>query len=137
MFFCVDSSIQLNLGRRISKPIGFTSCSVLASTIARITLDQQNIYLQHSNDTIVSIGDAPMPDYVGKLDNNGNFIWRTFFNGPFKQDIWGIREMDNKSIVVVGIKDVDEVSQGRGFICKLDSNGVKLWERTYYTRTGL
>ncbi|MBK7440983.1 MAG: hypothetical protein IPI65_05490 [Bacteroidetes bacterium] len=103
--------------------------------VARITLDQQNIYLQQSLDTVVSIGDAPMPNYVGKLDNNGNFIWRTFFNGPYKQDIWGIREMDNKSIVVVGIKNVDDVSQGRGFICKLDSNGVKLWERTYYSRT--
>ena len=125
----LDSSGNLIWQKKIGTPDDDHGC------IARITLDQQNIYLQHSIDTIVSIGDAPMPDYVGKLDNNGNFIWRTFFNGPYKQDIWGIREMDNKSIVVVGIKDVDEVSQGRGFICKLDSNGVKLWERTYYTRT--
>ncbi len=125
----LDSSGSLIWQKKIGTPDDDNGC------IARITIDQQNIYLQHSIDTIVSIGDAPMPDYVGKLDNNGNFIWRTFFNGPFKQDIWGIREMENKSIVVVGIKDVDEVSQGRGFICKLDSNGVKLWERTYYTRT--
>ena len=115
------------------KKIGTTEDD--AGILVRIFKDQQNLFLKQSIDTLVNEGDEMEPDYIGKLDNNGNFIWRTFFNGPFKQDIWGIREMDNKSIVVVGIKDVDEVSQGRGFICKLDSNGVKLWERTYYTRT--
>lgn len=115
------------------KKIGTTEDD--AGILVRIFKDQQNLFLKQSIDTLVNEGDEMEPDYIGKLDNNGNFIWRTFFNGPYKQDIWGIREMDNKSIVVVGIKDVDEVSQGRGFICKLDSNGVKLWERTYYTRT--
>ncbi|MBK8344063.1 MAG: hypothetical protein IPL12_12585 [Bacteroidetes bacterium] len=57
--------------------------------VARITLDQQNIYLQQSLDTVVSIGDAPMPNYVGKLDNNGNFIWRTFLMDPINR-IFGV-----------------------------------------------
>ncbi|HRF75160.1 MAG TPA: hypothetical protein PLB46_01225 [Chitinophagales bacterium] len=125
----LDSSGNLIWQKKIGTPDDDNGC------IARITFDQQNIYLQQSLDTVVSIGDAPMPDYVGKLDYNGNFIWRTFFNGPYKQDIWGIREMEKKSIMVVGTKIPDDVSQGSGFICKLDSNGVKLWERTYYTRT--
>lgn len=125
----LDSLGNLIWQKKIGTPDDDNGC------IARITEDEENIYLQQSIDTTFNLGDAPMPDYVGKLDNNGNFIWRTFFNGPYKQDIWGIREMENKSIIAVGIKDVDDLGKGRGFICKLDSNGVKLWERTYYSRT--
>lgn len=123
-----------SLGNLIwQKKIGTTEDD--AGILVRISEDENNLFIKQSIDTLVNVGDEMEPDYVGKLDNNGNFIWRTFFNGPYKQDVIGIREMENKSIIAIGIKDVDDLGKGRGFICKLDSNGVKLWERTYYSRT--
>lgn len=87
-------------------------------------------------DTVINASDHQYPNYISKLNNNANFIWRTFFNDPMQIDIWDFDVVSNGKIIVCGTKiDTTYYSNGLpfGFMSLLDSMGNILWERTYVT----
>jgi hypothetical protein len=83
-------------------------------------------------DTVITVDDWEVPEYVSRLDVNGEIIWKTFFNHPRLIDIWNTKEDGEGNIVVVGMKMSTTTGSPLGFIAKLDSNGNKLWERTHF-----
>ncbi len=99
----------------------------------KITKDEHYFLALHSIDTTINTGDYQYVRSIGKMDTSGNYLWRTFFNQPLLMYLWNFRELEDKSIVACGFTEIDETGWNHGYICKLDSNGVKLWERTYET----
>jgi len=68
---------------------------------------------------------------VLKLDEDGNVVWRTFFNHKRERIIYQLRELDDGSIVAVGVQDIGGIENLRSWIAKLNSSGDVLWERFY------
>jgi len=68
---------------------------------------------------------------VLKLDEDGNVVWRTFFNHKRERIIYQLRELDDGSIVAIGQHDIGGIDGVRSWIAKLNSSGEVLWERFY------
>ncbi len=69
--------------------------------------------------------------YVLKLDSEGNKIWEKTFGGSKNDEAFALQVLDDDSIVVAGWTD----SYGAGgedvYVIKLDSDGNKIWEKTF------
>ncbi|MFI5172695.1 MAG: T9SS type A sorting domain-containing protein [Chitinophagales bacterium] len=100
----------------------------------KISINEKYFLAQQNLDTVINVGDYQYVRYLGKMDTSGNFIWRTFFNQVYFFDIFNFRELSDGNIIICGIKRESEFGYLLGDIMKLDSNGIKLWERTFYTR---
>ena len=100
---------------------------------AKVSNNNKSILVQQAIDTIINMGDVEYPRFVGKMDTSGNYVWRTFLNKPIFLDLWNFWENGDGTIVVCGTTKPDSLENLHGYITKLDSNGVVLWERTYTT----
>ncbi|MBK7567889.1 MAG: T9SS type A sorting domain-containing protein [Chitinophagales bacterium] len=100
---------------------------------AKVSINNKSILVQQAIDTIINIGDVEYPRFVGKMDTSGNYIWRTFLNKPIFLDLWNLWENVDGTVVACGTTKPDSLENLHGFITKLDSNGIILWERTYTT----
>ncbi len=98
---------------------------------ANLSINKTAIISSHLLDTTLNEGDYEYTSCITKMDLDGNIHWRTFFNNPYLQFFYTTRDFEDGSIVAIGIKEIDTNYVYNGFICKLDSNGVVLWERTY------
>ena len=99
----------------------------------KISKDNQNLIMANQLDTLLNDGDYGYVWIISKLDTNGNYIWRTFFNRPEFMEIWQHRENPDGSIIVCGTAVVDSIEEIHGYLAKLDANGNMLWERNYTT----
>lgn len=85
-------------------------------------------------DTIISSGDFPQPTYVGELNDDFSFKWRTILNAPEQNAPYIAKQLNDSSIVLVGVK-LDPIdsngSHPQGWIVKLDKDGNFLWEHLY------
>ncbi|MGB0932053.1 MAG: T9SS type A sorting domain-containing protein [Chitinophagales bacterium] len=92
-------------------------------------------YIMHGcMDTIINEGEFDLPHYVGKLDEEANIEWMTFFNEAREKWVANIYEMSDGHIMVVGIdKNHPEtaVNDNSGFLAKLSPQGEILWQRNY------
>ncbi len=82
-----------------------------------------------------------------KLDANGNYKWHKVFGGDHNDNISSILVMPNGDIILAGTSDsgisgnktaphigrTDEWGYDDYWVVKLDSNGNKLWDKTYGT----
>ncbi len=70
--------------------------------------------------------------YVLKLDSEGNKIWEKTF-GRSKNDIaFALQVLDDGSIVVAGGTESYGVGGEDVYVLKLDKDGNKIWEKTYW-----
>lgn len=105
-----------------------------------IKLYYDNTYIMWSCiDTIIKIGaEQQYVNYIAKLDSIGNILWKTFFPNKYSIYITNLQILNNGNIIVIGYIETEiSPTDPFGWICSLDSDGKKLWERTYYTRTDL
>lgn len=102
----------------------------------KVSRDQDAIFMQQTIDTTISEGDYQFVESMVKMDTNGNYIWRTFFNRPELVNLRNYHECGDGSIIICGVQFIQSSIWLEAFICKLDSNGNKLWER-YYTTDSL
>ena len=86
-------------------------------------------------DTVISEGDYQYPWVLNKLDTNGNYVWRTFFNRTQFLEIRQHQENSDGSIVLCGPAVVDSHEYFHGYLIKVDASGNILWERNYTTDT--
>lgn len=89
-------------------------------------------------DTVIKLGDEQYVYYIAKLDSTGNILWRTFFTNKYSMYITNLQVLNNGNIVAIGYIETEiSPTDPFGWICSLDPDGKKLWERTYYTRTDI
>ncbi len=100
---------------------------------ADVSSDNQSIIVQQAMDTIINEGDYQFVRYIGKIDTNGNYLWRTFFNREEFLDFWTAHENPDGTIVGCGVAIVDSHEYFHGYITKLTADGEILWERNYTT----
>ncbi len=98
-----------------------------------VSKDNQSIIIQQAMDTVINEGDYQFVRYIGKIDTNGNYLWRTFFNGEKFMDFWTAHENPDGTIVGCGVAIVDSHEYFHGYITKLSGDGEILWERNYTT----
>lgn len=83
-----------------------------------------------SPDTVIN-GDEdayPYRKYVACLDGqNGEVLWRVFFEEEYKKEIRGLRIADNGDIIGVG----GYIGERSGWLFRISPQGQLLWERTY------
>jgi len=72
------------------------------------------------------------PAYIGMIDSNFNFIWRTYFTSPdYLHEIYKVSKISDGNLVAVG-SDMSIMNHiNYSHIVKLDSMGQILWERRY------
>ena len=102
----------------------------------KVTKNGQSYIVRQYIDTVINEGDYEYVQYIGKVDTNVNFIWRTFLNDKYYKYIYTLRTFDDGSIVAVGTTIVDETYDPHGYIIKLDSNGTVVWERDFANVAG-
>ena len=73
-----------------------------------------------------------------RIDNNGNIQWAKSYNKPPSWKRWdegyGLVKTDDEGYIIAGIAHTyswSETGEGDGWIIKTDSNGKKLWDKTY------
>ncbi|MFM9983724.1 MAG: T9SS type A sorting domain-containing protein [Flavobacteriales bacterium] len=87
--------------------------------------------------------------YVGKLDNNGNYLWAVSFGGVSDDEVWDIATDNFGNVIVVGSFNSPSFDADPGpntatinaqanfttcaFVIKLDANGTYLWSASYST----
>lgn len=83
-----------------------------------------------SPDTIIN-GDEnayPFRTYVACLNGeNGNLLWRVFFDQPWARELAGLRLARNGDILGVG----SDVGVGSGWLFRISPEGELRWSRTY------
>ena len=97
----------------------------------KVAKNQKSLIVRQYLDTVINEGDYEFVSYIGKMDTNSVFIWRTFLNDAYYKYFYTLRTFDDGSIVAVGAKIIDDTYATHGYIIKLDSNGTILWERDY------
>ena len=100
---------------------------------AKPSINNLSLVVEQSIDTLINEGDHNYARFIGKMDTSGNYIWRTFFNRSVFLNFWNFRPNIDGSIIACGTTKPDSLENLHGFITKLDSNGIILWERTYTT----
>ena len=100
---------------------------------AKPSINNISLIVEQSIDTLINEGDYHYARFIGKMDTSGNYIWRTFFNRSVFLNFWNFRPNVDGSIIACGSTKPDSLENLHGYITKLDSNGVILWERTYTT----
>ena len=100
---------------------------------AKPSINNISLIVEQSIDTLINEGDHNYARFIGKMDTSGNYIWRTFFNRSVFLNFWNFRPNIDGSIIACGTTKPDSLENLHGFITKLDSNGIILWERTYTT----
>ncbi|MBA3649010.1 MAG: T9SS type A sorting domain-containing protein [Chitinophagales bacterium] len=88
------------------------------------SLDNQ-YFLWGCIDTIINSNDYSSPAFIGKLDENLNFVWKTIFNGPTLNGILNVRQLSDSSIVFVG------GSYPYAWIGKLTKSGKMIWQKNF------
>ncbi|MEZ5015106.1 MAG: hypothetical protein R2794_12520 [Chitinophagales bacterium] len=97
----------------------------------KVSKNQHSLIARQTIDTLISPGDYEKCTYIGKMDTNGVFLWRTFLNDVYYKYLYTTRTFSDGSIVAVGVRYVDDTFEPHGYMVKLDSNGTVLWERDY------
>jgi len=85
-------------------------------------------------DTVINTGDFPQPTYLGELNNDFSFKWRTIFNATEQNAPYIAKQLEDSSIVIIGVMFDPVDSNGshpQGWIAKLDKDGNFLWEHLY------
>lgn len=83
-----------------------------------------------SPDTIINGDESAYPyrTYVACLNGeNGNLLWRVFFDQPWARELAGLRLARNGDILGVGT----DLGEGSGWLFRISPEGELRWSRTY------
>ncbi len=69
--------------------------------------------------------------YILKLDSNGNKVWERTYGGSDWDEAYSIQRTSDGGYIVAGYTTSFDAGGRDVYILKLDSNGNKVWERTY------
>jgi hypothetical protein len=86
-------------------------------------------------DTLIEPSDFNFTYFIGKVNFDGQFIWRHFYSYKAFNTFANIIETSNKDLVSVGFfrKDrIDTVNAIRAMIISVDSSGSRNWYREYF-----
>jgi hypothetical protein len=67
---------------------------------------------------------------ITKIDNSGNVLWNKTFGYNYDDGAYSLCKTKDNGIVIVGYSGVSNINQDIIMI-KMDTNGTKLWERTF------
>ena len=70
--------------------------------------------------------------YIIKFDSEGNKIWEKTFGGSKNDIAFALQVLDDGSIVVAGGTESYGVGGEDVYVLKLDKDGNKIWEKTYW-----
>ncbi|MEZ4887116.1 MAG: T9SS type A sorting domain-containing protein [Chitinophagales bacterium] len=89
-------------------------------------------------DTIINEGNAEYPYYVGRLDEEANVEWMTYFNEDREKYVASIYELEDGHIMVQGINKNHPESEiyNTAWLAKVSPQGEILWERNYQGEEG-
>jgi hypothetical protein len=91
----------------------------------------------YSNDGDVTGGHGGSDLWVVKLNTTGNIVWAKTYGGSNNEGAESIQQTSDKGYIVAGYtnsNDGDVENNHGGYDCwvvKLDSNGKKIWAKTY------
>ncbi|ACK42564.1 lipoprotein [Dictyoglomus turgidum] len=69
--------------------------------------------------------------YIIKLDSNGDKVWEKTYGGSSYDEAYSIQQTSDGGYIVAGYTESFGAGYSDFYIIKLDSNGDKVWEKTY------
>lgn len=68
---------------------------------------------------------------LGRIDEEGGFLWLRTWGGPGEDWGWDLRETDDGGFLIVGFTSGTEKGDEDLFLARTDDSGELLWERRY------
>lgn len=78
-----------------------------------------------------SFGKGRSDFYIIKLDNEGNKVWEKVYGGSEVDYAYSIQQTTDGGYIVAGSRESFGAGEYDFYVIKLDSNGNKIWEKTY------